>query len=79
MLVNHVIKGGPALKAGLRAGDVIRSINGRATPNLRVLHAIIASLKPGDIARIRLTRRGKNITRNVRLGRRGDLLPDETP
>ncbi|MBT8045364.1 MAG: S1C family serine protease [Verrucomicrobiae bacterium] len=77
--IRHVFEGGPAGKAGLRAGDIIRSINGRAIPNLRILHASIAEHKPGDTIKIRVTRGEDSLIRDVKLGRRGDIIPDNRP
>lgn len=77
--IRHVYEGGPAGKAGLRAGDILRSIDGRDTPNLRVLHAAIARHKPGDSIKVRVTRGEDSLTRTIKLGRRGDVLPEEKP
>ncbi|MFB9622576.1 S1C family serine protease [Nonomuraea helvata] len=44
--------GGAAAKAGIRAGDLIVSINGKKTPTMAVLAETIAALKPGDQAKI---------------------------
>jgi len=71
--VQHVIKGGPAFKAGLRRGDVIRSINNQDIRNSRRLNAIVFQYKPGDTVNIRVHRGGKSLLRKVTLGRRGDF------
>lgn len=77
--IRHVFAGGPASQAGLRAGDIIRTINHRKIPNLRILHAAIARYKPGDTIKVRITRGGNSLVRSITLGRRGDVLPDEQP
>jgi len=47
VLVQSVTAGGPAAKAGLVAGDVITSVNGRQTPTVDDLTSVVSELKPG--------------------------------
>lgn len=68
--VASVERGGGAEQAGIRAGDVIVSINGKETPTMAALAETITTLKPGDQARVGLIRAdGAKETVNVRLGR----------
>ncbi|GAA1659667.1 trypsin-like peptidase domain-containing protein [Nonomuraea maheshkhaliensis] len=68
--VASVERGGGAERAGIRAGDVIVSINGKDTPTMAALAETITTLKPGDQARVGLIRAdGAKETVNVRLGR----------
>ncbi|TMR95009.1 S1C family serine protease [Nonomuraea basaltis] len=61
--------GGGARKAGIRAGDVIVSINGKKTPTMADLAEVIATLKPGDQAKVGVIREdGTKETINVTLG-----------
>jgi membrane-associated protease RseP (regulator of RpoE activity) len=54
--VEGVIPGGPADRAGIRAGDVVVSINGAPTPNSSALELITDAVRPGDRLVIRLLR-----------------------
>jgi len=45
--VGSVTAGGPAARAGLHAGDVIVSVNGKPTPTTAMLSAVLAELRPG--------------------------------
>lgn len=74
VLVAEVIDGTPAQKAGLESGDVILGIadGDVATPN--ELSRRVASLQPGDKARVKLMRDGKVKNLTVTLGKRdGDI------
>ncbi|HEU5386112.1 MAG TPA: PDZ domain-containing protein [Streptosporangiaceae bacterium] len=53
-----VTAGGPAAKAGLRAGDLITAVNGTGTPDAQALSAVLADLRPGQAASVRVTRAG---------------------
>jgi len=54
--IEGVLPGGPADRAGIRAGDVIASINGDPIPNSSALEAATGSIRPGDTLIIRLMR-----------------------
>jgi putative serine protease PepD len=67
--VVEVAKGGPADKAGIQPGDTITSINGTPTPTRSALAEALANLKPGDIAKVVITRPdGGKRTVDVTLG-----------
>ena len=55
-LVSQVEDGGPADKAGLKAGDVILAVDGRAIERSGELPAIIAGIKPGVEATLEIWR-----------------------
>ncbi len=60
--IASVLPGGPAAKAGLRAGDVINAVNGTATPDTETLAAILANLHPGQQVPVKATTAGGGIT-----------------
>jgi putative serine protease PepD len=69
-VIAAVEKGGPAAKAGLRTGEAIVSIDGRATPDPEALASVLARKRPGDTASVKLespTGRGRTV--EVTLGR----------
>jgi len=59
VLVNSVISGSPAEKAGLQRGDVIAVINTTATRDVDIFKEVMATLNPGDTVRITYVRDGK--------------------
>jgi putative serine protease PepD len=51
-----VVSGGPADKAGLKAGDVITAIGGRRTPDQPNMASVLSGLQPGQSLQIQITR-----------------------
>ena len=66
-VVLGAITGSPAANAGLRTGDVIQSVDGKATANPEAVIKIISGLRPGQIAHVRIWRSGKTQNVNVHL------------
>jgi serine protease Do len=60
-LVANVERGSSADKAGLKAGDVIRKVNGQALISGGDLSAIVAIAKPGDRLTMDVWREGKEM------------------
>ncbi len=63
-----VRRGGPADRAGLKAGDIIVAINGAPVPGSRELIVAIRAKRPGDSVRLTVTRAGRTRTVAVVLG-----------
>jgi putative serine protease PepD len=69
VLVAGVTAGGPAAKAGIKPGELIVAIAGKATPTADVLVEVLARLKPGQRVPVKLLQRsGKTRTVPVTLG-----------
>jgi putative serine protease PepD len=68
--VAALVAGGPAASAGLRVGDVITSIEGRATDSADQLMALTLSKSPGDRVAIEYERNGRPATATVTLAAR---------
>jgi putative serine protease PepD len=51
-LVAQVQSGGPAAKAGIRAGELIVEVNGTATPDPGTLAEVLAGLNPGQTVNV---------------------------
>ena len=68
--VSEVRSGAPAAAAGLQAGDVITSVDGRSVTSVAALQSAIDSRKPGDTVRIGYVRDGVAHTVTVKLGTR---------
>jgi S1-C subfamily serine protease len=67
--VVSVTAGGPAARAGIRSGAVITALNGTSTPDTQALSDLLATLRPGQAAKVSITRPdGSTSTVKVTLG-----------
>jgi serine protease Do len=73
-IISSVEKGAPAEKAGLQAGDIITTINGKKVENSSEVARLIAKSAPGSKAEIAVLRNGAGKTFNVALAE----APSET-
>ena len=74
VLVNAVVKGGPADRGGLRNGDVVTAINGREVDDPEGLRFRLATLEPDSDARLSVLRDRQERDITVHL-----TTPPETP
>jgi putative serine protease PepD len=63
-----VTDGGPASKAGLRAGDVIQAVGKARTPDAAALGQALATARPGQTITVTIARQGQTLTVPVTLG-----------
>jgi serine protease Do len=61
-LVAGVNPDSPAAKAGLQPGDVVEAVNGQRVRNPRELAVTVASIKPGEPAKLDVVREGQHET-----------------
>jgi hypothetical protein len=66
-----VTVGSPADVGGLKAGDIIVELDGKAIKDLYTYSDALYAHKPGDEVTIVLLREGQRLTRRVTLGKRG--------
>ena len=65
-----IVAGGPAESAGLKAGDIITSVNGQALDAQHPLDLVMSGLAPGQKATLTVLRAGQTLTIEVTLGTR---------
>ena len=71
-LVTSVVPGKPAEKAGLQAGDIILSFDGKKIKEMRDLPRIVADTKVGAKVPIQVWRDGKKVKKKIKVVRFDD-------
>jgi serine protease DegQ len=69
-IISGVLQGGPADKGGVRPGDILVSVNDEDIEDTTKLLNVIAQIKPGSNAKLRVIRRNKTITLTIKVGKR---------
>ena len=69
-IVGAIERGSPAEKGGVRLGDVIVAINGRAVPDVSSALNAIAEMSPGKTVPVTVVRRNQELTVDVTVGKR---------
>jgi len=70
VLISHVERGGPADRAGIKLGDILSSVNGKRIADTAGMLNMIAALKPGQQAMLRVMRNQSETEIAVTVGRR---------
>ena len=68
LVVSRVEEDGPALQAGVRVGDRIRSVNGQEVNSVDDAQRSIYGAQVGDKLRLALDRGGKSLEMTLTLG-----------
>ena len=69
-IVGAIERGSPAEKSGIKLGDVIVSVNGKAVANTTATLAAIAEMPPGKSVPVRVIRRNQELGVDVQVGKR---------
>lgn len=69
-LVADIIKGDPASKAGVKAGDIILAVDGEKIEDSKELVNYIGKKSPGEAVNLKIFRNGETINIEVKLGER---------
>ena len=70
VLIVGTLQNGPADRAGIKPGDILKTINGKPIKDITQLLNQIAAAKPGEKIRAEVTRKGKDIELEVQVGKR---------
>jgi Do/DeqQ family serine protease len=69
-IINGVLNGGPADKAGAKPGDVLVSIDGKPIVDPQSVLNVVTGIAPGNAAQLKLKRKGQDMELAVTIGRR---------
>src|SRR6266550_951198 len=78
-LVGEVEPNAPAVKGGIKTGDVISAVNGKKISDARELRLIIGSMAPGSKAQMEVNREGQTKTFDVELAEMPAGTTEEGP
>jgi serine protease Do len=73
-IVSSVEQGGPADQAGLKSGDVILEVGGKAVERSNELPSLVASIEPGTKTNVVVWRNGERRTLPVTIGQLDDKV-----
>ncbi len=75
--ISQIVPGSPADEAGVRVGDIIAKVDGRAVTLSRPLSDVVSRYGPGDQVELTILRNGEEIELDVVLGSRPGYMPEE--
>ncbi len=78
VLVADVFEGHPADKAGIKPGDILIEINSQKIYSAKDLSRAIAGFGAGKKIKVTISRKGKQINRNILLAKRSEMEPGQT-
>jgi serine protease DegQ len=70
VLIAGVVRNGPAEKAGIRPGDILREVNGKQVLDSTEMLSVVADAQPGKEADLTLMRNGKSFSVKLTVGKR---------
>ena len=70
VLISEVVRGSPADKAGVRAGDILSMVDNKPLSDSSVMLETISSLPPGKVAVLKLLRNQREVVVQVSVGKR---------
>ncbi|MBU3641278.1 Do family serine endopeptidase [Polynucleobacter sp. Fuers-14] len=70
VLISGVLENGPAVRGGIKPGDVLIAVNGNPIKDVRSLLNQIAQISPGNVAKLTILRKGKEMELTAQTGER---------
>ena len=69
-IIAGVVRNGPADRAGIKPGDILLAVQGKAVANTNEMLGLIAQLPPGQKAKMTVMRKDRQSTLDVMVGKR---------
>ena len=69
-IINEIVRGGPADKAGVTLGDVLVSIDGKPISGPQDVLNVVTGIAPGSTSKLVLKRKGQDLELAATIGRR---------
>jgi Do/DeqQ family serine protease len=69
-LIAGVLRAGPADKGGVKPGDILVEVQGKPVSDPAGMLNLIAALAPGQVAKLKLKRQGRDVETSITVGRR---------
>ena len=70
VIINEIVRGGPAEKAGIKLGDILVSVDGKQTSDPQSAVNVITGIPPGSASKLMLKRSGQDMELAATIGRR---------
>lgn len=77
VLISEVVRGGPADQAKIKAGDILLAVDSKTLIDSTTMLDTIAALQPGKAVALKLLRNQKEVTVQVKIGKRPRPKPQE--
>ena len=77
VLIAEVVRGSPADKAGVKAGDILLSIADKPLTDSNIMLETISAMPPNQLTQLKLLRNQSEITVQVKVGKRPRPKPQE--
>jgi S1-C subfamily serine protease len=64
-LIARVVRNSPAANAGMKSGDIIQTVNGKAVQNSNEVQQVVETTKIGSSVQVQVRRNGQTVSLNV--------------
>ena len=77
VLISEVVRGSPADQAGIKAGDVLTSVDNKPLTDSNAMLETVSGLPPGKVVVLKLLRNQREVVVQVKVGKRPRPKPQE--